>query len=271
MRGKVWIASTLVLLVLIPAALLAGAQEPRSERQTGDTRLSPENAVFMEWSGTSALSLAGACLVQAGRCVGDAKAEDGAFFLPASALDGRVVVSWRPANESLRTLRVEVAGVTREAESPIVVDFTGLDAGQHLIHIAPARQVVGSYRQEVDWSAGFLVSPASDAQEINGHSGYRTTAGCALVTCETLLHKDSGGLVIPWTPRGTLEARWDPNDGGLRLSLRGTDRVAEGVPPLTLDLGGLEPGEYPVDVGPVTLALPTEAYQVSWTARLARG
>lgn len=273
MRGTRWIAAlAIALFVLVPTSLYATAQEPQPRGASAPD--APDATRLEEWTGQSAIHLRGACAegVREGiTCVGDMTREDGTFFLGAPAQAGHIVVSWRAVNDSLRTLRVHLAGLVVEGESPIRIEIPGLEAGEHAIRLEPARRVIGQHEQVADWIASFAVTTPFDTVEASGASGYETVVGCALALCDPLTRARSETIVVPWSARGELVATWDSvDDGPMRVSVRGTGFVAEGQSPLVLDLDGLTAGEWAIDVLPTGVALPLATYAVGWRATLAR-
>lgn len=270
MRGTPWLVGlACAMLVIVPTSLFAGAQEPRPQEDRAPG--TPDAPRLHEWTGRSVVHFKGACLDPLARCVRDLEREDGTFFLPAPAGGGTVVVSWRPASESLRVLKVRVAGVEVVGESPLRLVFDGLEAGEHAIRIEPARSLVGAHDQSADWVATFAVDAPQARMETRGISAFDGSAACLLGTCTP--HDDMGSdtFLAPWTARGAIVAEWDPADvtgGAMRVSVRGTDLAAEGRPPLTLDVYALAPGEYAIDVTPVLLGAPTRDVHVSWLATL---
>lgn len=239
-----------------------------------------------EWVGQSVLHFRGACidgepqgLDRASRstrdggvddgltCVGENAREDGAFFLSAPAAGGEFIVSWRPVNDSLRTLRVSIAGLLIEGESPIRVQIAGLDAGEHAISAQP---MVGSFDQVVDWTASLVVGVPFDTLESRGRSSYEARVGCALGECAPLTLHASDTIIVPWRAHGALTASWDPRDGHMRVSVPGTGFVVEGETPLVIDLSGLTAGEWSVQVEPAGIAPPLSGASVGWLAQLVR-
>lgn len=240
---------------------IAESSEPPRDTQAArhDTR-----------TGQSILHFRGACLDNATRCVGDTTHEEGAFFLNAPASGVLFAASWRAANDSLRTLRVIVGGLEIEGESPIRFHLDGLAAGEHIIRVEPANNVVGVHDQVVDWTASFVPGVPFSTVETRGRSSYHMVAGCAVGACDPLTSFSSDRLIVPWRALGTLTATWDPEDGPRRVSIPGTGFVAEGEPPLSFDLSGLDAGEWSVRLEPVGPALPLGEASVSWLAQLAQ-
>lgn len=259
-----------VLLVVVPTSLFAGAQEPEDPR--APSRDAPGEATRLEeWTGTSVLRFRGACVAQIARCVSDVEREDGSFFLAAPSGGGSLVVSWRPVNESLRVLKVSLEGVDATGESPLRLDFSGLEAGEHAVRIEPVHPLVGAYDQSADWVASFAVSLPAATIDTRGKSVFAAAAGCVLGTCDPATRVDSDSFLAPWTARGRLEADWDATEGSMRIGIRGADIAAEGRPPLVLDVYALAPGEYEVDVTPIPVAQALGTVEVSWRATLSPG
>jgi len=114
------------------------------------------------------------------------------------------------------------------------------------------------------------VTAPPDTVTTRGASSYRTLAGCILGTCDPVTTMASDPIIVPWDARGELVADWDRRDGAMRLSLSGTDRVVQGMPPLTMSLDGLAPGEYRLEARPSLLEGPLADVSVGWVATLAR-
>ncbi|HUR68337.1 MAG TPA: hypothetical protein VM370_03765 [Candidatus Thermoplasmatota archaeon] len=266
------ILAACIVVAALPVSLHAADARPGALADPSLRKGAGDGSQTMEWRGSSLLSLAGLCLADDGGCWGSEDAEDGRFFLPTTGSGGHVEVWWVPANESLRELRVEVAGHALEGESPLVFEILGANAGEYAVHASTVRFLAGAYKQPIQWSASFHVDGAARSLERAGAASYRTTTGCALVLCDDdeRLEQRSDPLVVPWSAHGTLHVAWE---GGqeLVLSLPGTGYTARGTSPLTIELGSLPAGEWHLRVAPPLGAAPLSAANVRWSARLEMG
>lgn len=259
------VVGLLLPVSLGPAAARDGALAPPKTVQDGD------GVRWIEWEGASALHLAGACAATARACVGSAESEDGRFFLPGVGSGGSVLVWWDAVDPALRTLRVRVGDRVAEGTSPVRLDVPGSEPGEYRVRVEPARNVAGKHDQPVAWRASFHVQTPLSALAIAGTSRYDAVTGCALVLCDaTTMRHASDPLLAPWTATGRLVARWDPDLGPLRVTIPGADLGGEGNPPLSFPLDGLAPGEWRVQVDPMSAAFPLESAKVLWSARIAR-
>lgn len=263
------------LVVLVAAAVLVAAlpfahRADAREGQLAAPRLRDEGpgARFMEWDGESAIAVKGACLALQRLCVGSNETEDGRFFLPAAASNGRIVVSWQAVNDSLRELHVVVGHFEAIGASPIVLEIPSGSAGEYRVHAEPTRDVVGAWEQDVSWSASFLVGEPSETLSASGVAGYSSTTGCALALCSSAKRWHGDPLVVPWRAAGTLVVDWDRSEGERTVALNGTGFAASGRPPLAIPIDGLAAGEYRVEVVS-DLALPLARVDVRWAADLA--
>lgn len=268
MRGTIIvIIASIVVIGALPALQPATASQgalatPELGERAGD------GSRLVAWRGTSALHVTGLCLPALAACIGTNESEDGRYFLPAAGSAGSVVVSWRAVNDSLRELRVRVGGIAQEGASPLVFDILGSSAGEYAVHAEPIRIVAGSWDQGLEWTATFRVDALPMRADMAGVASYQTTTGCLLDLCASSLEQTGDPIVAPWRAQGTLVATWDPKEGSKRISIEGTGFVAQGETPLTLDLSGLEAGDWQVELRPVTLALPLFGDSVQWSAQL---
>lgn len=252
---------SLVLLALVP---LLGADAQQNGGQ-GDGPDAASDARQQTWTGTTWLHLQGAC-PERSECVGSNESEVGTFFLATGGDAGRVVLTWRPVDDSVSVLRVRVAGFEAEGWSPLALDVPGLGAGKHRVEVETVRRVAGLVDQEVAWTASFYVPDPSPSVRVDGASGFSVAAAClAPLGCDPLLDQESSIFLLPWTGHGALEATWPATSPAreLRVSIAGTGIAEQGASPLRLDLRALPPGEYRVDVEPVT-ALAGAEQVVSW-------
>lgn len=264
------LGTSLVLFALVPL-FGAGAQQGGA---TQDDHAAPlaSGMTHQHFSGTTVLHLQGVC-PERSPCVGGNESESDRFFLGAGGEAGRIVVTWRAVDDSVSTLRVRVAGLVAEGWSPLTLEVDGLRAGAYRVDVEPVGRVAGLVEQEVRWTASFYVPDAPLSTRIDGVSAFRTTAACAApLGCDPLVDQESAAFILPWSGDGHLEATWTVNSPfarELRVTIAGTTLAAQGESPLRLDVRGLAPGEYRVDVEPVT-APPGVGQSVSWTLVAAR-
>lgn len=269
MRGAPWLACIAVVLVILAAIpFVANAETGPEPREASP--FEPGRPRMVQTSGETLFHFSGACADEGAPCVGDLRTEDGTFFLPSSASGGLVTVSWRPESEDLRTLRVTVATMALEGESPLRFFFTELPAGEHRVSVAPARRLAGTYDQTIDFTASFDLALPMPSIDTQGTAWYRVTPKCVLLACHGLSQQGSDELVLPWTAIGSLTATWDV--GGSRIvCLRGTDRCAEGESPLQLPLDGLGAGSYRLDVRDSGIGSEVSSGEVAWSAFARHG
>lgn len=277
MRGAPWLACLIASVTFLAAVPLfaenadAETSPERSESRDASS-FEPGRPRILRLDGQALMHFKGACLDGGEPCVAERKPEGGQFFLPSHALDGTLVVSWRPANDSLRTLRVSVDGLEQTGESPLRFFLPGLNLGEHRVIAAPTARIVGAYDQVVDWTAVFDLDLPPAQLETHGMSTYGPSARCVLaVTCDALTERSSTEIVAPWRAQGVLEVKWDARQGPQQVCLRGTARCVEGDTPLTLAIDGLEPGSYRVDANASGVQTPLDSGSVEWTVRLRPG
>lgn len=255
-----------ISLVLLALAPLLGADAQQSGAQ-GAGPEPPSEGRQQTWTGTTWLRLQGACPERA-ECLGSNETEAGSFFLATGGDAGRIVLTWRPVDDSVSVLRVRVAGFEAEGWSPLALDVPGLGAGRHLVEVETVRRVAGLIDQEISWTASFYVPEPAPGVRVEGVSGFSVGAAClAPLGCDPLLDQDSSIFLLPWTGDGSLVAEWtasSPFARELRVRVGGTDLAAEGASPLRIDLQGLPEGEYAVHVEPVT-APGSTSQDVSWS------
>lgn len=267
MRGAPWFACLVVLLVVLAAIpFVANADAGPGPREASPVESGRPR--ITEAQGEAVFRFSGACLDNASTCIGDRRVEEGTFFLPASGIDGLVTVSWRPANDSLRALRVRVAGMELVGESPLRFVVPGLAAGEHRVSVAPTARLLGSYEQRVDWTAVFSLDLAQLQVVAHGAAEYRLSASCVLRTCHGLAEQTSDELVVPWTGIGSLTATWRPEQGAHIVCIRGTERCAQGDTPLSLALDGLPAGSYRIDARPAGGGSEISSGKIDWGAML---
>ena len=262
MRGAPWLASLVTIVVVLAAIpLVAHAADGPDARDaspvgSGRPRIS-------ESRGEALLHFSGACL-DGDQCYGGATVDEGTFFIPAAAVDGLVTVSWRPVNDSLRTLRVRVSGVEMEGESPLRFVVPGLPAGEHRVTVAPAQRLIGKYEQRVEWVSILELAEPQARVVAHGSARFEPAASCALVVCQGVLRQTSDPLVVPWTARGTLVATWDRLDGEREVCIAGTQLCAAGETPLELTLDGLAAGSHTIAARGAGLTREVASGEIAW-------
>ena len=264
------LAATLLAAGLLP--LVATAQESQPAARRGEEDDVP-GMTWREWRGDSVLRLAGACVAPR-PCVGENRTGQGSFFLGAGGSDARIVVSWVPADKSLRTLRVVVGESRAEGESPLELRIASLPPGEHAVRVEPAGRVLGAFDQRVEWTVAALVAVAPDPAVTLGTSAFLLPPACLLARgCDAATSQRAGAFLAPWPASGgSLDLEWEaesPLTEELVVEIPGTGVRVVGESPLHVDLPALAPGEYEVRVLPAATGAPTALEQtVAWRAQV---